>query len=123
MVRKKIGLFFIFNKIWIGGLIYIINVIKCLKELPDSQKPHLILFYEPDNQSFLKEIEEINYPYFEFVEFKLGHNRILAYIYSFVSQKNFFVKNIVEAYKLDGLFPLNDFPVKTRYKEIGRAHV
>ena len=74
--RKRIGILFNFDKNWIGGLIYIINIIKALKVLPDEQKPSLILFYSEDNSRFVEEIKQANYEYISFVPYEIKRHKI-----------------------------------------------
>ncbi len=114
--RKRIGLLFNFDKNWIGGIIYIINIIKALKALDDAQKPKLVLFYSPDNIRFLTEIKEINYEYISFIEYKSKYHRIVNYFFSILTRKNHFINETITKANLDGLFPLNDFPVDTKIK-------
>lgn len=112
--RKRIGILFNFDKNWIGGLIYIINIIKALKVLPDEQKPSLILFYSEDNSRFVEEIKQANYEYISFIPYEIKRHRILSYFLSIISRKNLFVTDIIKNSKLDGLFPLNDLPTQTK---------
>ena len=58
--RLKIGILFNFNPNWMGGIVYIINLIKTLEFLDDDDKPEIILFYRSDLKKF---VDEINYKY------------------------------------------------------------
>ena len=110
--RIKLGIIFNFNPLWMGGVIYIINLIKTLNFLDDDEKPEIILFYRPDLKKFA---DEINYPYFKAVEWKFpGVWR--GYLKSWLIWENAFIKDIIDQYNLDGLYPLHDYPVKTKSK-------
>jgi glycosyltransferase involved in cell wall biosynthesis len=92
-----------------GGIIYILNLIKTIDFLDDYEKPEIILFYRPD----LKKLaDKIKYPYLDIVEWNFP-GVYSGYIRSWVSCRNIFVKEIISKYTLDALFPLHDFPVKT----------
>jgi len=62
--RIRIGLIFSYNKNWIAGSYYILNLIQALKLLNDNLKPSLVIisFSEDD---FIK-IKQINYPYISY---------------------------------------------------------
>jgi glycosyltransferase involved in cell wall biosynthesis len=112
--RKRIGIFFTIPKRGgMGGLIYIINLIKCLRELPDKEKPFIVLLCDPRYNDILQEIITAKYPYIEYISCKPKSNIMLIYLFSFLLRKNFFIANIVSKHKLQGLFPFNDFPVST----------
>lgn len=65
IVRKQLGLLFLSTyEQWAGGLIYILNLIRALNLLEDSQKPSLIIFH--GFESPLSDIRSINYPYIQF---------------------------------------------------------
>lgn len=113
--RKKIGIFFTFNKIWIGGLIYIINLIKAIKTLPDEERLEIYLFYSPDNVSFLDEIKQAEYPYIHFINFTDKTNGKGAYLRSLIFRRNRIIDKIVNKYNLEGVFPVNDLPVKSKF--------
>lgn len=108
--RKKIGIFYHFSPKWMGGVIYTLNIIKVLNFLEDDKKPEIYLFYNPDLQRF---VDELDYPYLH----KIVYPKPSVYknfIKSFLTQKNTFVDGLIEQYKLDSIFPLHDYPVKTR---------
>ncbi|MBK7480408.1 MAG: hypothetical protein IPI69_12285 [Bacteroidales bacterium] len=58
--RLRLGILFYFSSKWMGGIIYIGNLIKTLDFLDDYDKPEILLFYKPENEKF---INEIKYPY------------------------------------------------------------
>ncbi|MDP4201577.1 MAG: glycosyltransferase family 1 protein [Bacteroidota bacterium] len=106
--RKKIGILFYYGKNWMGGVIYIINLIKSINKLPDAQKPIIILFYNDSSKPF---INEINYPYLTMI-YRVKVNEYTNYLFSVIKGKNCFEDGLIDQYQLDGLFPLNDFPCK-----------
>lgn len=108
--RLRLGIIFNFNSSWMGGIIYILNLIKTLDFLDENEKPEIILFYRPDLRKF---VEGINYPYFEAVEWNFP-GVFKGYLQSWLMRKNVFVKDILNQYELNGLYPLHDYPVKTK---------
>lgn len=107
--KKKIGILYHFSTKWMGGVIYTLNIIKVLNFLEDDKKPEIYLFYNPDLQRF---VDELDYPYLH----KIVYPKPSVYknfIKSFLTQKNTFVDGLIEQYKLDTIFPLHDYPVKT----------
>ena len=46
--RLKLGVLFNFNPSWMGGIIYIINIVKTLNFLDDEEKPEITLLYKPE---------------------------------------------------------------------------
>jgi glycosyltransferase involved in cell wall biosynthesis len=105
--RKKIGILFTFGSYWMGGVIYIINLLKSIDKLPDSEKPNIIVFYNDNSKPFIKDIQ---YPYLTLI-YRKTPNQYVDYAFSFLTQKNRFEGGLIDKYELDGLFPLNDFPV------------
>jgi glycosyltransferase involved in cell wall biosynthesis len=95
-----------------GGIIYIINLVKILNHLEEEKKPEIFVFYRPDLKRFLSEFD---YPYLNLVEWSFP-SVIKGTILSLITRKNLFVDSILRGYKLDAIFPLHDFPVKTRTK-------
>jgi glycosyltransferase involved in cell wall biosynthesis len=107
--RLKIGILFRFKSIWMGGIIYILNVLKMLDFLDDEEKPEILLFYQSDLKKF---VDQVKYPYFKPIEWPFPNVHV-GYIISWVTLRNSFIKNIISQYDLDGIFPLQDYPVKT----------
>jgi len=107
--RKKIGILFNFRSVWMGGIIYIINIVKTLSFLDDDEQPEIFLFYNPDLKRFL---EEFDYPRLNLIEwnFPRKDKGILA---SWLKRKNVFIDEILRNYPLDVIYPIHDFPVRT----------
>ena len=107
--RLKIGIVLDFRSIWMGGIIYIINVVKTFNFLEDGEKPEVYLFYRPDLSRFIK---EFNYPYLNLIEWEFP-GKLKGTISSIFKRKNLFVDKILANYQLNALYPLHDFPVRT----------
>ncbi len=105
--RLKLGIIFNFNPSWMGGIIYILNLIRTLNFLDDADKPEIVLFYRRDLKKFADQVE---YPYLDTVEWDFP-SVYKGYIRSWITRKNIFVDEILNNYQLDGLYPLHDFPV------------
>ena len=110
--RLKIGIIFNFNASWMGGIIYILNLIKILDFLDDDKKPDIILFYRPDLKKFA---DKIDYSYLTVVQWDFP-NVFKGYIKSWLTGRNIFVHKIINQYGLDGLYPLHDYPLRVKSK-------
>jgi glycosyltransferase involved in cell wall biosynthesis len=108
--RLKLGIIFNFNPSWMGGIIYILNLIRTLNFLNDDEKPEIVLFYRADLKKFA---DQIKYPYFNPVEWDFPAV-YSGYIKSWLSGKNKFIDKIIRQHSLDGLYPVHDFPVRTK---------
>jgi glycosyltransferase involved in cell wall biosynthesis len=107
--RLKLGIIFNFSPDWMGGIVYIVNLIKALDHLNDKDKPEVTLFCRSDLKRF---VDEIDYQYYKVLEWEFP-SLYKGYLQSWFSGKNIFVNNILAQFDLDGLYPLHDFPVKT----------
>ncbi len=65
--RKQITLLYQYNDNWIGGTYYIQNIIKALAILEDNEKPFLRILY--NSKKSLNSINDLKYPYLEFLFF------------------------------------------------------
>lgn len=110
--RLRIGIIFNFRKSWMGGLIYIVNLINALNFLADEDKPEIIVFYIPELEELTKEMQ---YPYLKLMpwEFKEIYK---GYYNSWLKRKNVFVDDLINDFELDGIYPVNDRPVKSSKK-------
>ncbi|WP_264522036.1 glycosyltransferase family 4 protein [Flavobacterium sp. N1994] len=108
--RIRLGILFNFNVKWTGGIIYNLNIIKTLNFLDDKHKPHVLVFYNP---TLKKYIDEIDYPYLQLVPYYFP-SIYKGYIDSFLKNKNTFVHDLVVNHKLDAIFPMHDYPVKSK---------
>lgn len=89
---------------------YIINLVNSLDLLNEREKPEILLFYKPDLHSFLR---YISYSRVQFIEWKFS-GLVKGYILSWMRGDNAFCAPILEAFALHGLYPVNDFPVRTK---------
>lgn len=110
IIRHKIGILFNFSPNWMGGVVYLLNLIKTLNFLDDEDKPEIIIFYRSDLRKY---VDEINYPFIETVEWRFP-SVYTGYLQSLLFRKNMFVNEILKQYHLDSLYPLQDYPVKTK---------
>lgn len=108
--RFRLGLLFNFNPKWTGGIIYLINAIRILNFLEDKDKPTVVVLYNP---SLKKYIDEIEYPYLELVPHNFT-SIYKGYVDSILKNKNVFVHDLVVNQKLDAIFPMHDYPVKSK---------
>ena len=108
--RFRLGILFNFNPKWMGGVIYNLNIVKTLGFLNDEDKPLILLVYNPQLKKY---IDEIDYPYIE----KVAHDFpsiYKGYMQSFLKNENVFVHKLVVSHQLDTIFPMHDYPVKSK---------
>jgi glycosyltransferase involved in cell wall biosynthesis len=108
--RLKLGIIFNFSSSWMGGIIYIINLIKTMNFLDDEEKPEIFLFYRKDLARFL---DEMKYPFLHAVEWNFP-SIIKGDIKSWLLRKNLFIDQILKNYFLDVIYPLQDYPVRIK---------
>jgi len=106
--RFSLGILFYFSPKWMGGIVYIINLIKILDFLNDDDKPEIVVFYRAELKKYA---EQVDYPYIKLVEWPFP-SVYKGYIRSWILRTNVFVDDILKNYKLDGLYPLHDYPVR-----------
>jgi len=105
--QLRIGIVFNFRSGWLGGVYYILNIIKSLNHLDDKDKPELVVFYSEDLKEF---INEINYPHIRLIQVEFM-NIYKGYLLSWMTRKNTFVKKLTKQAQVDAIFPLWDFPI------------
>jgi glycosyltransferase involved in cell wall biosynthesis len=67
MVRRlKLGLIYTYNKDWVGGAYYILNLIEALNTLPDQEKPELTILSYSENE--FEDVIKIDYPYISYIK-------------------------------------------------------
>lgn len=108
--RLKIGILFNFQPTWMGGIMYIINLIKTFNYLPEDEKPELVLFY---SAALKKHVHEFTYPYIQFVEYN-SPPLVKGFFISWLKGKNIFIDDIVSDYGLDAVYPNRNYPVKSK---------
>lgn len=107
--RLKLGIIFNFSANWLGGIFYIINVVKTLNFLDDEDKPEIFLFYAPALKHFLNRFD---YPYLTAVEWDFP-SLVKGNLKSWFLRRNIFIHGILKLFPLDVVYPLQDYPVKT----------
>jgi glycosyltransferase involved in cell wall biosynthesis len=107
--RTRLGILFNSDPSWMGGVIYIQNIIRAFGHLDDEDKPEIVLFYRRDVQGF---VDGLEYPRLRAMEWDFP-SPVRAYLGSWLSGKNQFVSQVLENFDLDALFPVFDFPVRT----------
>ena len=85
MSREKIALIFSYNEQWIGGTYYITNLISALGNLPDADKPELIILSNKKDFKYLCSL--VNYPFLKFDELNENPSSNLLKILNRVSQR------------------------------------
>ena len=112
LTRLRVGFIFNFNPKWTGGIVYLLNAVRIFDFLEDKDKPNLSVLYNPILKKY---VDEIDYPYLELVphNFPPIHK---GYIQSVLKRKNVFVDDLVISHKLDAIFPMHDYPVKSKSK-------
>lgn len=110
--RVRIGILFNFQPTWMGGITYILNLIKTFNYVNDDQKPEIVLYY---SEALKKYIAEIDYPHIQFVEYNIK-SVAKSYIMSWVKRRNLFTDDLIERDNLDAIYPVRDCPVKSRAK-------
>jgi len=108
--RLKLGIVFKYSANWLGGIFYIINLVKTLNFLDDGDKPEITLFYRPGLKKFL---DHFDYPYLKLVEWDFP-SLMRGTLKSWLLRRNLFIDGILRQYSLDALYPVQDYPVKTK---------
>lgn len=105
----RIGILLTFNPIWMGGLIYLQNLLRTLDFLDEPHKPQITAYFKPELADFVEKLDypglrrvPINYP-----DVKLG---TLA---SWLTRRNRFVDPLWDRGEVDVIFPVQDMPVRS----------
>lgn len=68
--RRKIGLLFVYDESWAGGLYYLLNIIAALGRLPDEERPEIVAFYR--FRVVIPLIQRTGYPYLRILPLRRG---------------------------------------------------
>jgi glycosyltransferase involved in cell wall biosynthesis len=117
--RFKLGVLFYFDDSWMGGVIYIQNLIRTLEYLEDDKKPEITLFYRPGLKKYAEEIE---YSYITRIE-HVFPSLIKRYVNSWFVRDNVFVSDILGKHDLNAIFPIHDFPIKSKVAESKKVNL
>ncbi|MEA5461276.1 glycosyltransferase family 1 protein [Arcicella sp. LKC2W] len=109
--RKRIGFLMINDDL--GVVYYLNNIVKSLSNLPDNDKPSIILFYDNTTQKHLSIFKNYNDIKFEKTVYP---NLLKLYLLSIVTQTNYFINRLQSTHSLDGIFPVNDLLFKNSLK-------
>ena len=106
--RLRLGILLYFSPKWMGGIVYIKNLIRILNFLDDDDKPEVVVFYRAGLRKYA---EQVDFPYMNLIEWDFPPV-YQGYIKSWILRKNVFVESILKNYNLDGLYPLQDYPLR-----------
>lgn len=105
MRRKRIGLIFSYDELWLGGTYYILNLVNALNVLDENRKPELIIFSNPKDFDIL--LKETQYPYLIFVHLSdIPQSKLLRLINNI--SKKIIGKKVIKRYyedEIDAVFP------------------
>ena len=104
--RKQITLLYQYNDNWIGGTYYIQNIIKALAILEDNEKPFLRILY--NSKKSLNSINDLKYPYLEFLFFD-SKFLFIEKVINRISGELFSIPIIKKKIKINGLKNLYPF--------------
>lgn len=114
----RIGIYFSYGENWLGGVYYLINLVNSFNYRLDGSErlPAFVIFHTKESAEYIK---LFTYKHIEFVEVELPQ-QLPSYAASWLSRKNRFLLSQFDEYKIDGIYPINDLPVRTRknYKVI-----
>ena len=112
--RKKIGI--VFTSDDIGVVYYLVNIVRTLDYLTELEKPEIIVFFNIQSEKYLSLFK---YKNLKTVKVNITiNNKTKLYFKSLIQRENLFLKKLLTAYPVDGLFPFNDFPVPIYGKTI-----
>jgi glycosyltransferase involved in cell wall biosynthesis len=106
-MRKKIGILLVNDDV--GVAYYLLSIIKSLSFLNDDQQPEVLLLYTGNCKKY---VDLYYYKYLTAIEIKYNENKKIKYLISIILRKNILIQPIINQYKLDGLFPVMDLPVR-----------
>lgn len=110
-MRKKIGILLVNDDV--GVAYYLLSIVKSLSFLDDEKQPEILLLYADNCKKY---VDLYHYKYLRIIEIKYNSNKKLKYLISIVLRKNILIQPIITQYKLDGLFPVMDLPIKNHNK-------
>jgi glycosyltransferase involved in cell wall biosynthesis len=105
MERKRIGLIFSYDELWLGGTYYILNLVNALNALEENNKPDLVVFSNPKNFDILSKDTQYPYLIFEYLSDN-PKSKILRLINKL--SKKIIGKKIFKIFfkdKVDAIFP------------------
>ena len=115
-MKLRIGIIFDFSRKWMGGIYYYKSLIRSFDYLEKENQPEIILFYSPAFEEYINDLE---YDYVEKVLLKepLQIGIPKRFIYSLISRKNHFDEELSDQYSLDGIYAVNDYPIRVNVNQ------
>lgn len=104
--RKKIGLLFLYDESWAGGLYYLLNIIHALNRLPAGEQPELCIFYK--YESMPDTVRATVYPHLRFlpvVKQHAGPIRLFEKLVRKLTGKNYSTVPQYAAGEVEFVFP------------------
>lgn len=110
----RIGIYFTYGENWLGGVYYLVNLVNSFNYRLDGSErlPTFVIFHTKESAEYIK---LFTYKHIEFVEVEVP-KQLSSYATSWLSRANRFLLPQFEEYKIDGIYPINDLPVRTRKK-------
>lgn len=106
MAKKRIGLLVLGGYDWVGGLYYVLNLIKSLSHLPEHQKPEIVAFW--GNDIARANLKEIVYPYLTLAPYnKTQLSRMANKALQLTLKQDLRIKQLGKDYNLDCIYPYN----------------
>ena len=110
--RLKLGIVLNYKPSWLGGIYYILNIVKSIQFLDEKDRPEVFLFYNP---SLAKFVQGLDYPYLKPFPWQLK-NVPATFLHSILRLRNESVFKIQKEYALDAIFPARDLLFKPHHK-------
>lgn len=105
----KIGLLLTGDYNWVGGLYYVINIIKALNTLDTSKKPDIVVFYNNNTpKEIISEVEILNVKLENIDKYNVFYKAIYKVI-RLLTKRNLQLEHIINPHKLDVLYPLSQY--------------
>lgn len=125
MVKKRniIGLFFTGSYNWVGGLYYIINIVKSIQFLPENEQPKVIIFYGDTTPTDI--LSEVCFSYTKLVNInKLNSvEKGVFKILKLFSDRNFQMEYFFKKYKVNFIYPFNTYTKEFRKIKAKKASI
>ena len=110
--RKRIGLLMISDDL--GVVYYLNNIVQSLSNLPEGDKPSIVLFYDKTTQKHINIFKNYSDIKFEKIIYP---NLLKLYFMSTITQTNYFINHLQSTHSLNGIFPVNDLLFKNSSKQ------
>lgn len=105
----RIGLLLTGGYNWVGGLYYVINIIKVLKNTDEAENIEIIVFYSNNTpKDIIEEVKELglelaNIDRFSFMK------KVFYKFFRLITNRNLQSEHIINPYKLNVLYPLSQY--------------